>query len=338
MKKFYIVIVILAVFNCNNSNGQDKHFSMFFGAKVLNNPGAAGFFEGDYQAISLYRNQWLTVSDKPFNTIAASFDTRFELGNGFLGLGLNFSNDKSGDAKYKVSEISVPISYAIEISRTSFLSFGLAPGFYQRSIASTNVSWDNQWSGVGFDLTLPNGEFVPNDNLNVGKFNIDAGVYYQASISKYSWVSFGLSGQHLTKQKINFFNTDNGLYKKLTLGAFGSFGQKQSNLKVKPSAQFTIQGPNKMFVLGSGFDFKLKDKSLYTAYYQRTSIEFGVYYRALDAIMLNTSFHLSGLTVGVNFDITASQLTKASKGLGAMELLLAYRFNKPVGLGAPRVH
>ena len=214
----------------------------------------------------------------------------------------------------------------------------MAPGFYQRSISSTNVTWDNQWTGVGFDPSIPNNEFVPNDNLNIGKFNLDAGLYLQTSLSKYSWFSFGVSGQHLTKQKINFFNANNGLTRKLTLGAFGSFGQKQSNLKVKPSMQITVQGPSKMLMFGSGFDIKLKDQSKHTAYYQRTSVEFGVYYRVLDAVVLSTLFHLSGLTVGVNFDITASQLTQASNGFGAMEFLLAYRFNRPVRLGAPRVH
>ena len=120
MNKLHIKIVMVALLISYSVQSQDKHFSMFYESKVLNNPAAAGFFEGDFQAISLYRNQWLTVSDKPFNAIAASFDTRFEAGNGFLGLGFNFSNDKSGSAIYSVNELSVPVSYAIELNRTTF--------------------------------------------------------------------------------------------------------------------------------------------------------------------------------------------------------------------------
>ena len=316
---------------------QDKHFSMFSTSKVQSNPAAAGFFDGDYQLFTNYRNQWSAVSDNPFNTISASFDTKFDAGNGFIGTGINFYNDVSGDARYTVNQITVPITYAIELNRENNLSIGLAPSFYQRSISSTNVSWDNQWTGVDFNTSMSNGESVPNENLSVGKFDLNAGVFWQGRFSKYSWLSVGVSAQHLTKQKINYFTVDNGLYRKLLVSAHGNFSQNNSNFTLKPNAMMFFQGPNKMFILGSGFDFLLKGNSLHTAYNRRTSIEFGVYARVMDALVVNTLFHMAGFTVGASVDLNTSTLNQASGGFGAMEFLLAYRFSNSRGLGAPSI-
>lgn len=317
---------------------QDKHFSMFQISKVQSNPAAAGFFEGDYQLFTNYRNQWMTISDNPFTTISASFDTRINASNGFIGTGINFYNDISGDARYMVNQVTVPVNYAIEINKHNRLSLGLAPSFYQRSISSTNVTWDNQWTGVSFDQSVSNGESVSNENLSLGTFDLNAGLFWQGSFSKYSWLGIGVSGQHLTKQKINYFNVDNGLYRKVVFSAYGNFSQNNSNFTLKPNAMAFIQGPNNMIVFGSGFDFMLKGKSLHTAYNQRTSIEFGVYGRIKDALITNVLFHMSGLTIGASFDYNVSSLNVASGGAGAMEFLLAYKFSNARGLGAPSIH
>lgn len=337
-KKIFLLIGIVLSSVVTVSAQQDKHFSMFSTSKVQSNPAAAGFFEGDYQVFTNYRNQWSAVSDNPFNTISASFDTRFEAGNGFLGTGINFYNDVSGDAKYTVNQITVPVSYAIELSKTNYLSIGLAPSYYQRSISSTNVSWDNQWTGVDFNTSVNNGETVPSENLSVGKFDLNAGVFWQGSLSKYSWLGIGVSAQHLTKQKINYFTVDNGLYRKLIVSAYGNFGQKNSNFTLRPNAMMFFQGPNKMFIVGSGFDFMIKGNSLHTAYNKRTSIELGVYGRVKDAFIINALFHMSGLTVGASVDLNTSSLNQASGGFGAMEFLLAYKFSNSRGFGAPSIH
>ena len=109
---------------------QDKHFSMFQHTKTQINPATTGFFEGDYQLFTNFRNQWTTVSDNPFRTTSAAFDTRFDVGNGLLGGGVIFYNDASGDALYSVNQIIVPVSYAVSLNRTTKLSFGFRIHLY----------------------------------------------------------------------------------------------------------------------------------------------------------------------------------------------------------------
>jgi len=338
MKKTFLSIGIILSCVSMTIAQQDKHFSMFYASKVQSNPAAAGFFEGDYQLFTNYRNQWSAISDNPYKTISASFDTRFVAGNGFVGTGINFYNDVSGDAKYTVNQITAPINYAIELNKDNHLSIGLAPSFYQRSISSTNVSWDNQWTGTEFNTAISNGENVPQENLSLSKFDLNAGLFWQGSFSKYSWLGIGVSAQHLTKQKINYFNVDNGLYRKLVVSAYGNFSQRNSSLTIRPNAMAFFQGPNKSFVIGSGFDYMIKGNSIHTGYNKRTSIEFGLYARVKDALIINTLFHTSGFSFGASIDLNTSTLNQATGGFGAMEFLIRYRFSNSRGLGAPSIH
>ncbi len=333
-------IILISFFLVSNfiMAQQDKHFSMFYASKSQINPASAGFFEGDFQLFTNYRNQWSKVSDNPYNTISAAFDTRIEAGNGFIGTGINFYNDKSGVTQYSVNQISVPVNYAISLNRTSHLSFGLSPGFYQRSIKNTNVTWDNQWVGTEFNTTISSGELIPNENYSVGKFDLGAGAYWQGELSKYSWLAFGVSVAHLLKQKINYLINEQGLYRKLTFSAFGQFSQHNSNFTLKPSAIASFQGPNSYYVIGSGYDFLLKGQSLHTGFYNKMSIEFGTYFRINDALILNALFHMSGLDIGASFDLNVSSLNVSTGGFGAMEFFLAYRLKKARGLGAPSIH
>ena len=317
---------------------QDKHFSMFQYSKSQINPAAAGFFEGDYQLFTNFRNQWMTVSDNPFRTISAAFDTRFEAGNGHIGAGLNFHNDLSGDALYSVTQISLPINYNVSLNRTTNLAFGLAPAFYQRSLKNANTTWDNQWTGIEFNTTVNNNENIPIENYSLGKFDLGAGIYFQTELSKLSWFSIGVSAQHLTKQKISYYNAEEGLYRRLTFSAHGNFNQRNSSFTLKPNGMMFFQGPNKMFILGSGFDFEIKGNSRVTGFHKKTSIEFGTYYRFGDAFIINAIFHMSGLGIGASFDINTSTLSNASGGFGAMEFFLSYRLSKPRGLGTPSIH
>ncbi|MCB9224681.1 MAG: PorP/SprF family type IX secretion system membrane protein [Crocinitomicaceae bacterium] len=337
-KKTFAFVGLLAIAG-NSIAQQDKHFSMFAESPVYLNPATAGFAPGKMQLFTNYRMQWLTISDNPYNTISASADGRlFDNGNNFLGVGVNFYNDVAGDAQFKTNEITVPINYALSVGKTHRIALGLQPSWYSRTIASSSLTWDNQWNGVAFDQAIPSYETVYSQNINLSKFDVAAGFHWYGTFKKNWKISLGLAGHHLTKPRINFYTDDDRLFRKLVLHGQFTYRQENSNLSVIPAFYGFIQGPNKELTLGSNFRYVLRGASRVTGYFNEMAINFGVYYRVGDAAIANIMFDISGMTIGAAYDANISSLSPASNGVGGFEVFLRWRLqfgNK--GLGNPSI-
>ena len=336
-KKIGFLAVVFSVATAGFAQ-QDKHFSMFAESPVYLNPAAAGFFPGDIQLFSNYRMQWMTVSAEPFTTISAGTDWRmFDNGN-FMGAGVNFYNDLSGDTQYMTNEVTFPINYAIQIAKDNHFSIGLQPAWYQRTLTNTDVTWDNQWTGTEFNTTYSSNEILLNEKMNISRFDISAGAYWYANLSKTTRLAFGLAGHHLSKQRINFMSADSRMYRKLTLHGQCAFKQENTNMTIIPAFYGFIQGPNKELTVGSNFRFLLRGSSRVTGYFEEIALSFGTFYRIGDAVMANMMFDISGLTIGASYDLNISRLTVASNGVGAFEVFLRYRIQFGAGMGSPSIH
>lgn len=318
---------------------QDQHFSMFNESTVLINPATAGFSEGDLQLFTNFRQQWGLVSDQPYRTISASADwSMLDNGGSFMGAGVNFINDVAGVSKYQTNVISIPVNYAIQIDQKNFFSIGLQPGFYQRVLKNEDISWDSQWNGTYYDKSLNNNESLLTQNFNTSRFDIGAGIYWEGYFSKTAKLSLGLSGQHLTKQRINFTGDETRLYRKLTFHGQGEFKRENSGVTIMPGFVAFLQGPNKEITVGSSYRFILKSASRTTSYFDEVTFTLGTYFRVGDAILVNGVLDMAGFSIGAGYDINISKLSLASKGVGGMEFFLRYRIQFGTGdLGNIRV-
>lgn len=332
----------LAAVNANAQ--QDKHFSMFTESPVFLNPATAGISTQQMQLFTNYRSQWLTVTDQPYRTISASVDWRMldpegTKANNFLGAGVNFYNDKSGVSNYTTNIITFPISYHLQTGEDDFLSFGIQPAFYQRTINGENLTWDSQWTGVEFDQGMNNNELLLNQNLNISRFDIGAGAYWDKRIGKNSRINLGLAGHHLTKQRVNILNDESKLFRKLTFHGQGDFQTSNSNVQVKPAVLAFIQGPNKALTFGTAFRFAFKPQSQHTGYFNNMHMTLGGYLRVNDAIIATATLEMHTLSFGAAYDLNVSRLNVASKGVGAMEFFLRYRLNyQGRTLADPTIH
>jgi type IX secretion system PorP/SprF family membrane protein len=323
---------------------QDKHFSMFTESPVFLNPATAGFSAQQLQLFTNYRSQWLTVTEDPYRTISAGVDWRMmdpeaNKSSSFIGAGVNFYNDKAGISNYTTNIITFPINYALQVGEMDHVSFGLQPAFYQRTIQGDNLTWDSQWNGVEFDQGLDNNELLLSQNLNISRFDMGAGVYWEKQVSKYSSFNLGLAGHHLTKQRVNILNDESKLFRKLTLHGQGNFQTATSNVQIQPAILAFLQGPNKSMTFGTAFRFAMKPQSQHTAYFNNMHMSLGAYLRVNDAIIASMIFELPQLAFGASYDLNVSRLNVASKGVGAMEFFLRYRMNyEGRTLANPEIH
>ncbi len=338
MNRVIILVCGLALWSSEINAQQDKHFSMFYANPVQLNPGAAGHFEGDLQIFTNYRSQWFTLSSKPYSSFSASLDGRlFEknLNNGFFGAGLNFYRDQSGDGQYTVSIISFPVNYSLELNKYSYLSMGVQAAHYSQQVSDAALYFDNQWDGSGFNTSISSGENIGTTNLS--KFDLSSGIYYIAKPKKNLEYKFGLSGHHLTKQKIGFYSLNEKMYRNVTLFGQANFGRTTSKISFQPAAFIFFQGPNREFTVGNTFTFEIKPPSVHTLFFDGQSLSLGIYYRSTDAFIINMGYRAGAMTLGVSYDMNLSGLTVATGGVGAFEMYLAFRPEFRTGFGAPRI-
>lgn len=333
-------LILLAFIICVSGSAFaqiDKHFSMYDQTKIQLNPAAAGFFDAKYKIFANYREQWRPATAPPLRTYSATFDTRLyedRRKGKYVGAGLVMSNDMTGDSKYSQIQVAVPINYSLRVGELHYLSFGLSPGYFQRSINNTELVWSSQWEGVAFDPSLQSGELLLNDRYSVGKFDLGAGLYYEYAQDEYTFMTFGISSGHLTRPKIQFMSEDERMRRTLNLHYFGNFGKADFPITFKPSVMWGIQGPNQYLVFGSRIDILVnRGDSHFTGYYDRTSIEFGAHFRMQDALVGSFALNKGGFTAGVSYDFTMSQMRTITKYQGATEFFIFYKMGKSKGRG-----
>lgn len=326
MKRFGALVVGLGF--CLSASAQaDKHYSMFAESPMHINPAAAGFHPAHLQVFTNFRYQWMSASDEPFRTNSGSLDWRFTTANSgpFLAAGLMFTNDQAGASGFTTNQFSVPIAYAIELNKENHLSIGLQPGFYQRTLSLNGLTWDNQWQGLDFNPNIDAGEAATGAGAQVSAFDLGAGIFWYNNVSRNFRVSLGLSGQHLTKQRVGYFSEEDRLFRKATLHGQFEYMVEGTGLAIQPAFMAFVQGPNKEITLGSQFRWHLRGESRSTGHFDDIHFGIGAFYRTRDALMVNMIVEFGGLGIGANYDLNMSGLTVATGGFGAMEFFLRWR-------------
>lgn len=317
-------IAVLAVAFVTTAQ-QDRHFSMFFANPVQLNPGAAGHIPGDLSVFTNYRTQWFTVSANPFRSFSAGVDAKLfdnKLNNGFIGSGINFLHDVSGDAKFSLNVIQIPINYTLELNKTSQLSLGLQPGFYAQRLNEDALYFDNQWTGQDFNSSLTSGEILGAYNLS--RFDLSAGLFYDLKTSDRFNFQIGVGGFHLTAQEVSFFQVAEKLYRNFTVYSKAEYRLEDSKFSFHPALFGLFQGPNWEVTFGNNFEIELKEGTGQSTNFDGMALSLGLYYRSSDALMTNLIYKAGALNLGIGYDINLSGLKIASKNVGAVELFLKF--------------
>lgn len=337
MKKIALIISI-ALISFTSEAQQDRHFSMFFANPVQMNPGAAGHGLGSIQLFTNFRTQWFTLSNQPFRSFSASLDAKIlqgSLNNGFIGIGANMLNDVSGDGKYTLNVVQIPLNYTLDISKNSQLAIGLSPGVYAQSINEGALYFDSQWTGVGFDQNMSSGESL--GAFNLSRFDLGAGIFYDAWFKENFNFQAGFSALHLTGQKVSFYQTAEKLYRNFNFSAAAHIWPDDRKISYHPALYGMVQGPNFEMVFGNNFEYALKPVSKHTGYFDGMALSFGLYYRTSDAFIANLIYKAGPLTFGVSYDTNLSRLSVATNSVGAVEFFLKFNpYIKPK-FGSPRI-
>lgn len=301
---------------------QDIHYSQFNSASVYQNPGNTGLFDGDHRLAANFRNQYKVVT-VGYNSTTMAGDTRYKFKHHLVGLGAFIQNDKAGDSRYGGNKLAFSFSYIKKVSKDSahFISFGFQPGIANRGIKTSNLTFDNQYDGDGYNSAIGADESFANTNIVFADFSLGASWYMFKN--KRNTMLAGLSYQHFNKPKKSFF-TENPVAVSPKLNAHISLVKPISTyLDIIPEIQISHQ--NKYNAINIGTWAKYWLGSTGTADY---AVYGGLFYRLGDAAIIAAAVDYENFRVGLSYDITLSQLKTANNLRGGAEVSVVYIFRK----------
>jgi type IX secretion system PorP/SprF family membrane protein len=319
--RFKEFMVLFLVFQSLTSFGQDIHFSQFSLSPLSLNAGQTGFFDGNYRLAGNYRGQWAAVP-VPYSTFSASADMNlgFKKRKDKIGLGLLIYNDRAGDADFGTSQFSPSFSYIKTLghpSRHQALSFGVQPGFVQRTINFQKLRFDNQYNGDAFDPAAPSGENFSNSNFYY--FTLSAGILYYYKPAHRSSFTLGAGLFNINSAPQSFFNKEDvRLFKRAVFHGQAQFkiGERTDLL---PAFQIMQQYKYTEILFGTSLKFLLVQKRG-----GQEAFNIGCWLRAGDAVILSTGYDYKQFVFGLSYDINYSGLRAATNNRGGLEFAIIY--------------
>lgn len=319
-------IILIGIFICvclSKADAQDPHFSQYFSSPLTFNPAFTGYFEGTHRFAVNIRNQSVNGGD-PYITGTASFDTKIlknKIGsNDRWGLGVHALYDQSSAGIYKNTYLSISTAFnkGLDAEGDQSIGIGLQASFGRNNVDFNRISFNSQFNGSGFDLSIPSGETV--NNQSVSYVDLNTGILYNYKDELGNQFSFGAGLFHILRPKLSFFSNANPILSpRYTLHAGAGFlAGEQDNFFI--SAHFMEQNGATESVIGGayGFGLGLTDTNLYI----------GSWLRIKDAVYPYIGLQTPAYQLGLSYDIMNADISRTNRFSGSSELSFIYFFNK----------
>ncbi len=305
------------VFFIANTFAQDLHFSQYFNEPLLVNPANTGFEpDVDWRVGLNYRDQWSSILSNPYKTFSAwgdaqLFNNRFD--NSWVGIGGALLKDEAGSGDLSTTRAFASIAYHQLLGDASLLSGGFNIGYVDKQIDFSKLTFDNQWNGKFFDVTIPSGEtFATN---NVGYFDLQAGMNYAYFPSSKTYLNVGFSAEHINQPNESFFSSstaDTRIDVRYTTFINGSF-KLDDQWILNPNMYVSKMGNAYETVIGMNANYNLSgDGTL--------QLIGGLYDRLNDAIVPMIGFQLHDYKLTISYDKASSSISTNDQTVGAYEL------------------
>ncbi len=214
LKQIYLLLALLFA---GTLSAQDIHYSQFYNAPFVLNPGLTGIFGGDVRVTGNFRNQWHRVP-VDYTTFSAAVDMNFinrTARKGFFSGGLAFTRDQAGYSKLQLVNLGLNGSYTRAFDDNFFGTIGAQLGVNSRRFKTDQLSFDeqfDQYQGV-YIPGSPTGE----NFTNTSNFFLDFGLGINFRVqelkrnqlvdllTKRSKLDFGIGVFHLNQPDQAFF-------------------------------------------------------------------------------------------------------------------------------------
>ena len=339
MRKFSIII--LASLMLFTAEAQDPNFSQFFVSPLTLNPALTGKFNGDFRIAGNYRDQWPSIS-KAFITSTASLDMPILRGRiselDTWGVGILAMTDKTANGILSTNMLSITTAYHKGLDEDGLhqVGIGFQATYNTKRLDGTKLNFEDELDQFG-GWSIPSGEVINNQMLNLSYFDVSAGFLYNGSTDGFNNFYLGASAYHLNKPRESFtgdvFYTLNQRY---TVHAGGAIPLGDATRTIFLSSLFSHQAGANNIVIGGAVGFALNDEpdnpsNFYAGMWTRFN-------NVNDAIIPYVGLEFNGFRLGASYDVNISSLKTASQSRGGLEVSLIFIKRPPGyrGIACPR--
>lgn len=343
MKNINIYICLLLSIKLSS---QDMFFSQTNFSNMLINPALISV-NSDFEASIISREQWPSITNKPYKTLGFSLETKlkprrwkelekqkgtFMKSRSLNSIGLCFYHDNAGSIKLSQDVAYLGFNQSFKLGQQHYLFFGIQAGINYLKAGNLNVSYPNQFTDEGYDPKLPSNEIFQTSQRLM--FDCGAGVNYVIKKQGTSYANeenkliIGFSAFHINRPVYSFIMNDK-LNIRYNMNMIYSIYLENSNLTIFPTFNAYFQGKQKNIQGGAIFRYKLSDNSHYTGFKQSAFFSLGCLYRYQDAICFPIRIDIKNYSVGFNYDLNISHLFKSTKSVGALEVCLSFHASNP---------
>ncbi len=323
------------------AKAQDPNFSQFFVSPLTLNPALTGKFNGDFRIAGNYRDQWPSIS-KAFITSTASLDMPILRGRiselDTWGVGILAMTDKTANGILSTNLLSITTAYHKGLDEDGLhqVGIGFQATYNTKRLDGTKLNFEDELDQFG-GWSIPSGEVINNQMLNLSYFDVSAGFLYNGSTDGYNNFYFGASAYHLNKPRESFtgdvFYTLNQRY---TVHAGGAIPLGDATRTIFLSSLFSHQAGANNIVIGGAVGFALNDEpdnpsNFYAGMWTRFN-------NVNDAIIPYVGLEFNGFRLGASYDVNISSLKTASQSRGGLEVSLIFIKRPPgyKGIACPR--
>ncbi|HZI52890.1 MAG TPA: PorP/SprF family type IX secretion system membrane protein [Chitinophagaceae bacterium] len=321
-----ISVFVVSLIFAGSLYAQDPSFSQFFSSPLNVNPALTANINADWRLISNFRDQWIGPAS-PYVTGTISYDSKIlqkkipnvETEGNIMGLGGMLMFDHAMAGIVKSTYASLNMSYSIKISETDSYTERIGLGFGaiygNRTIDFNRLTFEEQFTGFGFNTNLPAGE----TSLSNMKpyFSASAGIIYNAKTLKSNF-DLGVAGFHLNKPKQTFLEDENQFLaiRKVAHANFETFISERAVLNTNAIYQF--QDEANYFSIGAALGY-------YVGNSIETMITAGLWYWSKNALIPYVGLTYKDFQFGISYDITTSKLNDAARRPKSWEVSIILR-------------
>ncbi len=321
-KLLLVQFVILTL----HANAQEPSFTQYLATPNLLNPATTGLYNGKYQIQSNFKNQWTQVM---YPYVTGVIDAQAHILDGSIGtndifsLGILGSLDKSNDGGFRKSQIGATASYHKSLDEEGFnhLGIGVQAIYNNTTLDYTRLTFQSQFQPyIGYDPTINSGEGA---GFSTGAFDFSTGVLYSyldADINAY----IGAGAFHLNQPPIPMPTGSFSIPTRLTVHGGISFPTNEfdrlySSLSHQQSSVTNLTTVGILY--GKNLNGLLDEDA--------NELLFGGFLRLKDAFTPYLGYRKGGISGGISYDITTSELRKAGNLTGSLEVVFQIRLSEP---------